>query len=68
MTSRRTSQTGSASSLQFEGPLEDAKRAFESRYIRAALARAGGSPSRAARNLGLTRQGLAKLMARLGHG
>jgi transcriptional regulator with GAF, ATPase, and Fis domain len=52
--------------LPFEGPLEDAKRAFESRYIRAALARAGGSPSRAASNLGLTRQGLTKLMARLG--
>lgn len=52
-------------SLPFEGPLEDARRAFESRYIRAALARAGGSPSRAARDLGLTRQGLKKLMARL---
>jgi DNA-binding NtrC family response regulator len=50
----------------FEGPLEDARRAFESRYIKAALARAGGSPSRAASNLGLTRQGLKKLMARLG--
>jgi DNA-binding NtrC family response regulator len=52
--------------LQFEGPLEDARRAFESRYIRAVLARAGGSPSRAARSLGLTRQGLTKLMTRLG--
>jgi two-component system response regulator HupR/HoxA len=52
--------------LEMEGPLEDAKRAFESRYIRAALARAGGSPSRAARSLGLTRQGLAKLIARIG--
>ena len=50
----------------FEGPLEDARRAFETRYIRAALARAGGSPSRAARDLGLTRQGLKKLIARLG--
>ena len=52
--------------LSFEGPLEDARRAFETRYIRAALARAGGSPSRAARDLGLTRQGLKKLIARLG--
>ena len=51
---------------EIEGTLEDAKRAFESRYIRAALTRAGGSQSRAARNLGLTRQGLAKLIARLG--
>jgi transcriptional regulator with GAF, ATPase, and Fis domain len=48
------------------GSLEEARRAFESRYIRAALARAGGSPSRAARDLGLTRQGLARLIARLG--
>ena len=52
--------------LEFEGSLEDAKRAFESRYVRAALARAGGSPSRAARNLGLTVRASRKLMARLG--
>jgi DNA-binding NtrC family response regulator len=54
-----------ASPVDTEGRLEDARRAFESRYILAALARAGGSPSRAAKALGLTRQGLRKLMARL---
>ena len=54
-----------AAPIEFEGPLEDAKRAFESRYVRAALAKAGGSPSRAAHSLGMTRQGLKKLMARL---
>jgi DNA-binding NtrC family response regulator len=34
--------------------------------VRGALARAGGSRSRAASELGLSRQGLAKLMERLG--
>ncbi len=46
--------------------LEDARRVFEAAFVRAALARAGGRRSRAASDLGLTRQGLAKLMARLG--
>ena len=44
----------------------DARRAFETGLVRAALARAGGHRGRAAEELGLTRQGLAKLMARLG--
>ena len=49
------------------GPtLDEARRHFEARFVRAALARAGGSRSRAAAELGLTRQGLAKLMGRLG--
>jgi DNA-binding NtrC family response regulator len=46
--------------------LDEARRTFESRFVRAALARAGGRRAQAARDLGLTRQGLAKLMARLG--
>jgi len=48
--------------------LEDARRMFEARFVRAALARAGGRRAQAAGDLGLTRQGLAKLMARLGIG
>ncbi|MGE0461462.1 MAG: sigma 54-interacting transcriptional regulator [Vicinamibacterales bacterium] len=46
--------------------LADARRDFESRYVRAALARAGGRHGAAARELGVSRQGLAKLLARLG--
>jgi len=45
--------------------LEAAREAFDRAFIRAALSRAGGRRSRAARELGLSRQGLAKLMARL---
>ncbi|RPJ71472.1 MAG: hypothetical protein EHM24_12300 [Acidobacteria bacterium] len=45
--------------------LEDARAVFENRYVRAALARAGGHRGQAARDLGLSRQGLAKLLARL---
>jgi DNA-binding NtrC family response regulator len=46
--------------------LDEARRTFDSRFIRAALARAGGHRGRAAADLGLSRQGLAKLMVRLG--
>jgi len=46
--------------------LEQARRLFETRFVRAALARAGGHRGRAAAELGVTRQGLAKLMGRLG--
>ena len=46
--------------------LDAARRVFEERYVRAALARSGGHRGRAAVELGLTRQGLAKLMGRLG--
>jgi transcriptional regulator with PAS, ATPase and Fis domain len=45
--------------------LGDARRSFEERFIRAALARSGGHRGRAADELGLSRQGLAKLMTRL---
>ena len=46
--------------------LADARREFEARYVRAALARAGGRVNLAARDLGVSRQGLVKLTARLG--
>ncbi|MEO7158892.1 MAG: sigma 54-interacting transcriptional regulator, partial [Vicinamibacterales bacterium] len=46
--------------------LSDARREFEERFVRAALARAGGRAVAAARDLGLSRQGLRKLTARLG--
>jgi transcriptional regulator with GAF, ATPase, and Fis domain/tetratricopeptide (TPR) repeat protein len=46
--------------------LEDARRTFEERFVRAALVRAGGHRTRAAEELGVTRQGLTKLMGRLG--
>ncbi|MBI3402613.1 MAG: sigma 54-interacting transcriptional regulator [Acidobacteria bacterium] len=48
--------------------LEDARRQFEARFVRAALARSGGQRRRAAEELGVTRQGLTKLMTRLGIG
>jgi len=46
--------------------LAEARREFEERYVRAALARSGGRAMTAARELGLSRQGLRKLTARLG--
>jgi transcriptional regulator with PAS, ATPase and Fis domain len=46
--------------------LDEARRTFEEQFVRSALARTGGHRSRAAAELGLTRQGLAKLMTRLG--
>lgn len=46
--------------------LDHARRRFEARYVAEALARAGGHRARAAAELGITRQGLAKLVARLG--
>jgi transcriptional regulator with PAS, ATPase and Fis domain len=46
--------------------LEEARRTFEERFVRAALARSGGHRGRAAAELGVSRQGLTKLMSRLG--
>ena len=46
--------------------LDEARRTFEERFVRAALVRSGGHRGRAAAELGVTRQGLAKLMSRLG--
>jgi transcriptional regulator with GAF, ATPase, and Fis domain len=45
--------------------LADARDQFERRFVEVALARAGGNRARAARTLGLSRQGLLKLMERL---
>ena len=55
-----------ASAASTRATLADARREFEERYVRAALARAGGRSTIAARELGLSRQGLNKLTARLG--
>jgi two-component system response regulator HydG len=54
------------SSAPTAGSLERAKEEFERRFVRAALARAAGHPVLAARALGVSRQGLAKMMKRLG--
>ena len=48
--------------------LIDARRTFDERFVRAALVRTGGHRGRAAAELGVTRQGLTKLMTRLGIG
>ncbi|HVH28719.1 MAG TPA: sigma-54 dependent transcriptional regulator [Vicinamibacterales bacterium] len=56
-----------AEAVRVEGcRLDDARRVFEERFVRAALVRSGGHRARAAAELGVTRQGLTKLMARLG--
>jgi len=44
----------------------EARATFVRRFIEMALARAGGSRARAAREIGISRQGLIKLMVRLG--
>ena len=46
--------------------LVEARRTFETGFVRAALVRAGGHRGRAAQELGVTRQGLTKLLNRLG--
>jgi DNA-binding NtrC family response regulator len=48
--------------------LNTARLQWERRFVEVALARAGGNRSRAARDLGLTRQGLLKALERLGLG
>ena len=45
--------------------LAEARRRFEAGFVRATLARAGGRRAEAALSLGVSRQGLAKLIARL---
>ncbi len=47
-------------------PLDDARRVFETALVRDALTRAGGRRTVAARQLGVSRQGLSKLVRRLG--
>jgi DNA-binding NtrC family response regulator len=46
--------------------LDEARRSFEERFVRAALVRTGGHRGRAAEELGVSRQGLTKLLSRLG--
>ena len=46
--------------------LDEARHSFERQFVSTALARAGGHHSRAAVALGVSRQGLAKLIKRLG--
>ena len=45
---------------------DEARVEFERRFVRAALARSGGRKAAAASQLGVSRQGLAKMMKRLG--
>ena len=49
-----------------QSPLTGRTTVFDRAVVRAALVRAGGHRTRAAEELGVSRQGLAKLMARLG--
>jgi DNA-binding NtrC family response regulator len=48
------------------GRLADAREQFERRFVEVALARASGNRAQAARSLGLSRQGLLKILVRLG--
>ena len=48
------------------GSFEAAREEFERRFVRAALAQAGGQRQAAAKALGMSRQGLAKMLRRLG--
>ena len=57
-----------ATAMTERSTLAEARRQFEARYVRAALARSGGRSAVAARELGVSRQGLRKLTARLGLG
>ncbi len=70
VTERHVSQlvtpVGAESALLPIVPLDRARRTFERRAVAAALARHGGRRTAAARELGLSRQGLAKAIKRLG--
>jgi DNA-binding NtrC family response regulator len=55
-----------ATSAASASRLDEARRTFEERFVRAALVHTGGHRGRAAEELGVTRQGLTKLMTRLG--
>jgi transcriptional regulator with PAS, ATPase and Fis domain len=56
----------STTSYTLVGGLEAARREFEVSFVREVLTRAGGRSATAARDLGVTRQGLTKLVRRLG--
>jgi DNA-binding NtrC family response regulator len=55
-----------ASNPMATGSFDAAREEFERRYVRAALAQAGGQRQVAAKALGVSRQGLAKMLRRLG--
>jgi DNA-binding NtrC family response regulator/tetratricopeptide (TPR) repeat protein len=59
-------QLARASAPLSGGSFEAAREDFERRFVRAALAQAGGQRAKAAKALGLSRQGLAKMLRRLG--
>jgi len=59
-------QFGTAPHRDENWRLDDARRMFEERFVRAALVRTGGHRTRAAAELGVSRQGFTKLLARLG--
>jgi DNA-binding NtrC family response regulator len=70
---KRGSVAASALPPQFGGArptevwrLDSARRTFEEQFVRAALVRTGGHRAQAASELGVTRQGLTKLLTRLG--
>ncbi len=52
--------------LSIDTTFEAARQEFERRFVKAALAKADGQRARAAEALGITRQGLAKMIRRLG--
>jgi two-component system response regulator AtoC len=64
--SQLPAHVGRSAALGDARSLAAARREFEVRFVRAALARADGRPAIAARDLGVSRQGLAKLLTRLG--
>ena len=55
-----------ATAMNKQVTLAEARREFDERFIRAALARSGGRAAIAARELGVSRQGLRKLTIKLG--
>ncbi len=59
-------QIAGATTLHRPLAFDEARLEFERRFIRAALARARGRKSTAAAQLGVSRQGLAKILKRLG--
>ena len=60
-----TAITGGASGPDGTPTLHEARQVFERRFVSGALAQAGGRRTKAASALGVTRQGLAKLLKRL---
>jgi DNA-binding NtrC family response regulator len=56
---------GRSTEIVASATLDQARLAFEQRFVRATLARTGGRRSRAASELGLSRQGFSKLLRRL---